>query len=111
MTTTTGAYIRVVSSSGTSQSSTRRIPIRSSIAVPASVVAAEAEAIIEEDACIRAYHAAVPKVTTEEEEAEEREWESIISKLHVQDALRRMAAEARRQIALGETEEGGFAIE
>ncbi len=62
-------------------------------------------------AYIRAYHAVVPMRTIEEEEAEEREWHAIISQPHVQQALRRMAAEARRQYYAGETEEGGFAIE
>jgi hypothetical protein len=62
-------------------------------------------------AYIRAYHAFVPMRTIEEEEAEEQEWQAIISKPHVQQALRRMAAEARRQYYAGETEEGGFAIE
>ena len=46
-----------------------------------------------------------------DEEEEEREWNAIVSKPHVRQALRRMAAEARRQIAAGEIEEGGFAIE
>lgn len=41
----------------------------------------------------------------EEEDAEEREWDSIVSKPHVRQALRRMAAEARRQYYAGETEE------
>lgn len=45
------------------------------------------------------------------EDEEEHEWHSIVSKPHVLQALRRMAAEARRQIAAGEIEEGGFAIE
>ena len=53
----------------------------------------------------------VPKRTIEEEEAEERAWDSIVSKPHVRQALRRMAAEARRQYYPGETEEGGFGLE
>ena len=44
-------------------------------------------------------------------EDDEREWDSIATKHHVRQALRRMAAEARRQYYAGETEEGGFAIE
>ena|SRR6266568_5762830 len=60
---------------------------------------------------IRAYHAVVPKRTIEEEKAEEREWDAIVSRPHVRQALRRMAAEVRRQIAAGEIEEGGFAVE
>ena len=65
----------------------------------------------EVEEAIRAYHALVPKRTVEEEEAEEREWESIVQKPHVRQALRRMAAEARRQYYTGETEEGGFGLE
>ena len=74
---------------------------------PAEV--AEADSIIR--AYVRAYHAIVPKSTIEEEEAEEREWHAIISQPHVQQALRRLAEEVRQQIAAGETEEGGFAVE
>lgn len=70
-----------------------------------------AEADSKVQAYIRAYHALVPKRTIEEEEADEREWHAIISQPHVRQALRRMAAEARRQYYAGETEEGGFAIE
>jgi hypothetical protein len=45
------------------------------------------------------------------DEEEEREWESIVSKAHVRQALRRMANEARQQYYAGETEEGGFGLE
>ncbi len=79
------------------------------IRVDKTAAVAEPDYIVQ--AYIRAYHALVPKRTIEEEEAEEREWESIVSKPHVQQALRRMAAEARQQYYAGETEEGGFAIE
>src|SRR6266699_453016 len=68
---------------------------------------AEAESIVK-DALIRTYHALVPKRTIEEEEAEGREWDSIVSKSHVREALRRMTAEARQQYYAGEIEEGGF---
>ena len=64
-----------------------------------------------EETSIRAYHAVVPKRTIEEEEAEEREWDAIVSQPHVRQALRRMAAEVRRQIASGEIEEGSREIE
>lgn len=63
-----------------------------------------------EDA-IKTYHVLVPKRTLEEEEAEEREWDSIVNKAHVRQALRQMAIEARRQYYAGETEEGGFGLE
>ena len=101
---------RLPTTSGTLRSSNDHIMINASIAVQASVVVAEVEAIIE-DTYIRAYHAVVPKRTKEEEEAEEREWDSIVNKPHVRQALRRMATEARRQYYAGETEEGGFGLE
>jgi len=44
-------------------------------------------------------------------QAEEREWHKIVSRPHVRRGLRRLAAEARRQIAAKETEEGGFVVE
>ncbi len=72
---------------------------------------ATAEADSKVQAYIRAYHALVPKRTIEEEEADEREWHAIISQPHVHQALLRLAEEVRRQIAAGETEEGGFAVE
>lgn len=111
---TTDAHIpipRLPMTSGTLRSSIDHIKTHTSIALPASVVVvAEAESIVQ-DAYIRAYYAVVPKRTTEEEESEEREWDSIVSKPHVRQALRRMAAEARRQYLAGETEEGGFGLE
>ena len=45
------------------------------------------------------------------DEIDEQEWDEIVSKPHVRQALRRLAEEARQQDANGETEEGGFAIE
>ena len=42
---------------------------------------------------------------------EELEWHRIANTPRVRNGLRRLAAEARRQIATGETEEGGFAVE
>jgi hypothetical protein len=110
---TTDAHIpipRLPQTSGTVRSSIDHIMTHTSIAVPASVVVAEAESIVQ-NAYIMAYHAVVPKRTTEEEAAEEREWDSIFSKPRVRQALRRMAAEARRQYYAGETEEGGFGLE
>jgi len=98
------AYARIpLSSEGANTFHTNRITLDKAAA------AAEADFIVQ--AFIRAYHAVVPKRTIEEEEAEEREWHAIVNKPHVQLALRRMAEEVRRQIAAGETEEGGFAVE
>ncbi len=45
------------------------------------------------------------------EAIEEQEWDEIISKPRVREALRTLAREARRQEAAGKTEIGGFAIE
>ena len=45
------------------------------------------------------------------DDEEEREWSTIVGRPRVRDALRRMAAEARRQYYVGETEEGGFGLE
>ena len=42
---------------------------------------------------------------------DELEWRDIVSIPRVRHALRRLAAEARRQYSAGETEEGGFAVE
>lgn len=42
---------------------------------------------------------------------DEQEWDEIVSKPRVRQALRILAEEARQQEAAGETEEGGFAIE
>ncbi len=45
------------------------------------------------------------------ESDEEQEWEAIVSKPHIRNALRRLATEVLRQDAAGEAEEGGFVIE
>lgn len=97
---TTDAYIRIVSSSGTGQ-------ISFNFAMTGSTMIGRPL----EAAYISDYHALVPKRTMEEEEAEEREWDTIIGKPHVKNALRRMVYEARRQYYAGETEEGGFGLE
>jgi hypothetical protein len=41
----------------------------------------------------------------------ELEWYKIVNTPHVRQGLRRLAAEARRQIAAQETQKGGFAVE
>lgn len=41
----------------------------------------------------------------------ETQWYDIVNAPHVRHELLRLAAEARRQAAAGETEEGGFAFE
>jgi hypothetical protein len=42
---------------------------------------------------------------------EELEWDILFAQPHVQAGLDRLAEEAERQFAAGETEEGGFAME
>ncbi len=45
------------------------------------------------------------------ERRDELEWHGIVHTPRVRNALRRLAAEAKRQTSRGETEEGGFAVE
>ena len=97
---TTGANIHVVPSSGTLQLPIKYVLIGSTIAVPASVVVAEAEALIRE----------AHKIGGDYSE-EELEWKAFFADTHVQAELERLAEEAEREFAAGETEEGGFAIE
>ena len=96
-------------------SSTAGISASVSLWVAASDYHSKAHVILNttaaEENWIRYHYDRLPKRTIEEEEAEERAWDSIVSKPHVRQALRRMAAEARRQYYAGETEEGGFGLE
>lgn len=62
------------------------------------------------DASMRFYPALTPN-SVEDEDDEEREWDALFALPHVQAGLSRLAAEAERQFAAGETEEGGFAVE
>jgi hypothetical protein len=82
-----------------------RVPLRTAIAGETTAK----EAIVQ-DALWTYRHLELRRII-KEEEAEEREWDSIVSKPHVKHALRRMAAEARRQYHAGETKEGGFGVE
>jgi len=41
----------------------------------------------------------------------ETQWHDIVNTPQVQQALLRLAAEAKRQVSAGEIEEGGFAFE
>ncbi|GAC1354983.1 MAG: hypothetical protein NVS4B11_24900 [Ktedonobacteraceae bacterium] len=42
------------------------------------------------------------------EEIEEREWDAIVSKPHIQARLRELGRQALEEDEAGETEEGGF---
>ncbi len=61
---------------------------------------------------IKKLPAAVAEANSIIEDAfDQLEWHNIVSNPRVRSGLRRLAAEARRQIAAGETEEGGFGVE
>src|SRR5436305_1706157 len=54
---------------------------------------------------------ALPEFGGEYTDDEELEWDTLFAQPHVQVGLDRLAHEAGRQFATGETEEGGFAVE
>lgn len=108
---TTGAYIRVAPSSGTLQSSINYVLTGSSIAVPASVIVAEAESVIREAHTNYLHAITLPEIGDDYTGEEELEWNAFFAQPNVQAELERLAEEAERQFAAGETEEGGFAIE
>ncbi len=49
--------------------------------------------------------------TDYDDNIEEQEWDTLFAQPYVQAGLSRLAEEAERQFAAGETEEGGFAVE
>ena len=53
----------------------------------------------------------LPEIGYDYSDAEELEWNTFFAQPHVQAELERLAEEAERQFATGETEEGGFAVE
>jgi len=75
----------------------------------AKAAIAEASFIVR-DSYMRFNSPFLPK-RDEVEDDEEREWDTLFALPHVQMGLSRLAEEAERQFAAGETEEGGFAIE
>ena len=62
------------------------------------ITLAKAAAVAEADSIVR-------------DALDELEWHNIVTTPYVRQGLRRLAAEARRQFAAGETEKGGFAVE
>ena len=54
---------------------------------------------------------ALPEIGDDYADEEELEWDTLFAQPHVQAGLDRLAEEAERQFAAGETEEGGFAVE
>lgn len=53
----------------------------------------------------------LPEINSDYTDEEERKWNVFFSRSDVQAGLERLAEEAERQIAAGEIEEGGFAVE
>jgi hypothetical protein len=53
----------------------------------------------------------MPEIGNDYSDEEELEWNAFFAQPDVQAELERLAEEAERQFAAGETEEGGFAIE
>lgn len=51
-----------------------------------------------------------PEIVDDWTVEEEQLWDNLFAQPHVQAALKRLAEEAEQQIALGEFEEGGFAL-
>jgi|SRR5215467_12085168 len=100
-------------------SSTANISVSFSLRVAASYYQSEAHVPLNAAAAINEAERIVREIATtshhapiiDEEQAEEREWDAIVSKPNVLAALRRMAVEARKGYYAGETKEGGFAIE
>lgn len=108
---TTGAYIRVALSSGTLRSSINYVLTGSSIALPASVVVAEAKSIIREAHTNYLHAITLPEIGDDYSDEEELEWDTLFAQPHVQAGLDRLEEEAMRQFLAGKTVEGGFAVE
>jgi hypothetical protein len=53
----------------------------------------------------------LPEIGDDYSDEEELEWNTFFAQPHVQAELERLAEEAERQFAAGDTEEGGFAVE
>lgn len=79
------------------------------IRLDAKATVAEANNIVR-DSFLRFHLALTPK-RTDDKDDEEQEWDNLFALPHVQEGLCRLAEEAERQFAAGETEEGGFAVE
>lgn len=76
-----------------------------------AAVVAEAKPIIQ-DAHLRYLRTVgLPAIGDDYSDEEELEWDAFFARPKVQSELERLAEEAERQFAGGETEEGGFAIE
>ena len=56
-------------------------------------------------------HSTMPLDIDNWTDEEEQEWDNLFAQPHVQAVLSRLAEEAEQQLALGNFEEGGFAVE
>src|SRR5260221_434440 len=108
--TTTGAYIRVHPSICTLKSPINYVLGSASIAVPTSVVVAEAKAIIREAQTDYPQAITLPEIGFDYNAEEELEWNAFFAQPDIQAELERLAEEAEQEFAAGKTEEGGFAI-
>ncbi len=79
------------------------------IKLDAKAAIAEANFIVQ-DTYMRPHSTLFPK-RVDDGDDDEQEWDTLFALPHVQAGLSRLAAEAERQFADGETEEGGFAVE
>ena len=76
-----------------------------------AATAAEANSIIREVHMRYLCAITLPEIGDDYTDEEELEWDNLFAQPHVQAGLDRLAEEAERQFAAGETEEGGFAVE
>lgn len=72
---------------------------------------AEAISIIRDTYMIYLRTVALPQIADDYTDEEELEWDTLFAQPDVQAGLDRLAEEAKRQFAAGETVEGGFAVE
>lgn len=72
---------------------------------------AEATSLIREAHMIYLHTLTLPEIGDDYSDEEEAKWNAFFARPDTQAALERLAEEAERQFAAGETEEGGFAVE
>lgn len=108
---TTDPFLRIVPSSGTLRVPTKSAMKASSIAGPAEAYVAVAETIVREARTTYLHTPGLPEIGDDYSDEEELKWRAFFARSDVQAELERLAEEAEREFAAGETEEGGFAIE
>ena len=74
-------------------------------------VVAEANSILRDTLVKYLHRIELPEIGDDYSEEEELEWNAFFARSDVQTELEQLAREAERQFAMGETEEGGFAVE